>query len=163
MATNADGSFSFFGTFGSNSYPYAGGSASSGGFNGSGFSSPQYNPRPNVPGEEARGNVMGLHGIDMHSFTGGRSSARSRFTQSDVLGTAGGSGSTSPPYVPPSVMGDSASDAGPGLPSMSFGGQRNTGPRAVRGRSAPRVSDVTDVASALPRVKARRSGKSTGI
>lgn len=98
--------------------------------------------RPNVPGEEARGGVMGLHGL--------QTAAQARLKASTGLG---GTGISAPTYVPPAAVGY---PSGPQGMRGSSGDRTPPGLRVRAPRRPAQVADVTNVAAALPGMKKPR-------
>lgn len=112
---------------------------------------------PRVRGEEVRmSQWLGLHGAEM------RAMAKGRFDRSDTAGTgrSGANGNAPPAYIPTPGAGSVGGPLPFTMPTM--GGRREQG-APVRPRAARPVRDVTDVSNALPRTRARRGNKPTGI
>lgn len=114
---------------------------------------------PHVHGESVRwGPWMGLHGAEM------RAMAKGRFDRSDTAGTghSGAAGNAPVMYTP--TPGDGGGGIGGALPfTMPTMGRRDQS-APIRAPRAPRVArDITDVAAALPKMKARRATRPTGI
>lgn len=125
---------------------------------------PMLGSAPMVRGEEVRSlGLLGLHGAEM------RNMSRMRFDRSDAAGTgrSGAAGNAPPSYTPTPGDGGGGIGGGGGAGALPFT-MPGMGPMArdqAAGARPPRAprGDVTDVVASLPRMKARRGNKPTGI